>query len=80
MASAAAVPTATMATEAAAMSPGDAVSCEASVSMRKAVTPPAVIEVVMPPTTEPATEVDVGAVIDVRAVANRPVTNGLRAR
>jgi len=49
---------------------------EAGVPMRKAVAPPAMVEVVvvMTPATEPAIDVDV------RAVGNGPVTNGLGAR
>ena len=48
----------------------------AGVPMRKAVAPPAMVEVVvvMTPATEPAIDVDV------RAVGNWPVTNGLGAR
>ena len=48
----------------------------AGVPMRKAVAPPAMVEVVvvMTPAAEPAIDVDV------RAVGNGPVTNGLGTR
>ena len=48
----------------------------AGVPMRKAVAPPAMVEVVVVMT--PATELAID--VDVRAVGNGPVTNGLGAR